>query len=129
MTTLRTPWVARSRNWCAMKGSPATGSNDFGTREVRGPSRVAKPPARRARVGVPLMRESAFISDQLFQGSVDCFPAAEAGLPAQRTEFASIQPHHRHIALPAPIASRVFEDRLVAQIETFHGYVSDLSYG
>ena len=45
------PWLASSRSWWAINGSPATWTSDFGAVSVSGRNRVANPPASKASAG------------------------------------------------------------------------------
>src|SRR5579862_9190780 len=129
MTMSRMPWPARRRSWWAMKGSPATGSSDFGTRVVSGPRRVARPPASRARGGMASLRECALIGDEFLEGEVDCLAAVEPGLPAERAYLAGVEADYGNVSLPAALSAGVFEVGTRVEAEAVNGDFGDFGYG
>src|SRR5271165_1670424 len=111
-----------------MNGSPPTFNRDLGKLAVAGRSRVERPPASNARGGSPSLHKGAFICDQLLQRSIHRLAAIHSWLPVERTDSPGIQTHHGYIALPAAISARVFEARLLVQLQAFHGHLSNLRH-
>src|ERR1700733_6153090 len=115
-----------------MKGSPATISMDLGVTAVSGCSLDARPPARIATTGMvsgdrasgnrKSRDKDAFIGHHFLQGSLYSLTAIQLRRPAQGADTRGVQPHHRHVALPAAVATGVNEARALTQTDGFHGH-------
>src|SRR5438477_5057029 len=109
-----------------MKGHPASLTIDLGVVVVIGRNRVAKPPASKASGGILSNMLVADIIDQRRQGFAEGIAGTELACPAKAMDPICVEANDRNVTLPPTIATRVFENWLCCQCETFGGKLGNL---
>ncbi len=138
VTTTRTmPMARRRRHASATPGSTTSSSGDRGakglpsrtTASLSTPSRSRNTAPTRARAGFAHVRRPDLASSSIERSRCVERLARRHGVgPSQGADAVGVDPHHGHVALPAPVAARVPQGG-GGQPEHLDGELGDLGHG